>query len=592
MSAESTSSGTLVVERDVACPMRDGAILRADVYRPASGSHPTLITRTPYSKDHPLSVTNLMFPPVVAAERGYAVVVQDVRGRFKSDGFWEPLRCEARDGYDTVEWAARQPWSTGDVGLYGSSYMGVTTLQAVAASPPSLRTAVAYLTGGNYQDGWVYTGNALELLFNLRWAAGQALPELHRFGYSDDQLERARARLRWILDRPDDAMTFTPLEEIFEPLESAASYWREWLRHARYDEYWQSVDLTTSLSDVEIPVLNIAGWYDGFLGGQLKVHALLTGFGAGEDMDGAATGKPAHELVIGPWDHESYQGMRPNAAGDAFFGPEAVSGAAGLSERILGWFDTWLRSDAPQQPSRAPVRYFHMGPDQWREAATWPPPAPGTSLYLTSAGSANTREGDGRLVVEPAGVDSVDSYLYDPHHPVPTVGGRHLGYGYGRAGVQDQSKVELRPDVLCYTGPLLTDPLDVIGPVRLLLHVRSSAKYTDFTAKLVDVRPDSYCANVAEGIRRIGDDDGDLRGDEPVRVEIDLWDTAYRFAPGHRIRVEVSSSNFPKFDRNGNVVPVPSSSSQDHWKPAVQHVHSGPRHPSVLVLGTPAGMEL
>lgn len=588
MSAESVGSTRLVVERDVACPMRDGTILRADVYRPESGSHPTLVTRTPYSKDHPLSVTNLMFPPVVAAERGYAVVVQDVRGRFRSDGRWEPFRCEADDGYDTVEWAARQGWSTGEVGLYGSSYMGVTTLQAVAAAPPSLRTAIAYLTGGNYQDGWVHTGQALELLFNLRWTAGQALPELHRFGYSEDQLERAKARLRWILDEPDSAMRFTPLADIFEPLESAASYWREWLRRPTYDEYWQSVDLTRSLVDVEIPVLNIAGWYDGFLGGQLEVHDLLTR----TEADGAPRSTPAHELVIGPWDHESYQGMRPNAAGDAFFGPDAVSGAAGLGERILGWFDRWLGGDAPPRERRAPVQYFHMGPHKWCDADAWPPPGPGTTLFLASGGSANTREGDGRLTAAPEGVGAVDSYLYDPHDPVPTVGGRHLGYGYGRAGVQDQSAVELRPDVLCYTGPLLTSTLDVIGPVRLVLHVRSSARYTDFTAKLVDVRPDGYCANVVESILRVGPDVGDLDGDEPVRIEIDLWDTAYRFDIGHRVRVELSSSNFPKFDRNGNVAAVPSSSSEDDWCSAVQHVHTGPRHPSALHLGLQREKEL
>jgi putative CocE/NonD family hydrolase len=581
----------VVVERDVACPMRDGTILRADVYRPESGSHPTLVTRTPYSKDNPLSVTNLMFVPLVAAERGFVVVVQDVRGRFKSDGFWEPILCEGDDGYDMVEWAAQQEWSTGDVGIFGSSYMGATALQALATAPPHLRTAVAYLTGGNYQDGWVYTGNALELLFNLRWTAGQTLAELHRFDFSGAELESARARLRWILDDPDRAMRFTPLEDIFEPLERAVPYWREWLSHPRYDEFWESVDLTKSLAGVDVPVLNIAGWYDGFLGGQLKVYDVLTGR---NDSDGArvAGARSAHELDIGPWDHESYQGMRPNFAGDAFFGPEAVSGAAGLSERILGWFDRWLRPDVPQPASSAPVRYFHMGPHQWREAPAWPPPGAGTSLFLTSGGSANSRKGDGRLHAEPGQVEIVDSYVHDPRNPVPTAGGRHLGYGYGRAGVQDQSTIELRPDVLCYTTPQLTAPLDVIGPVRLRLHVRSSAQYTDFTAKLVDVRPDGYCANVAEGILRIGAGGGDLRGEEPVAIEVDLWDTAYRFEPGHQVRLEVSSSNFPKFDRNGNVTPVPSSSAEHDWQPAVQRIHSGPRYPSVLRLGTLPEKEL
>ncbi|HET8616591.1 MAG TPA: CocE/NonD family hydrolase [Actinomycetales bacterium] len=577
-------TGTVVVERDLPCVMRDGTILRTDVYRPAEGRHPVLVSRTPYGKDHPMAVTNLMFPPVVAASRGFVVVVQDVRGRHASDGDWEPFRCEGDDGYDAVEWAAAQPWSTSDVAVFGSSYLGVTALQAVASRPPHLRCAVAYLTGGDYREGWVFSGGALELLFNLRWAAGQALAELHRHGLAPADAAAARERLRWVLERPREAMRFTPLVDVFAPWDDVVPYWRDWLEHQHDDEYWAGVDLTRSLRGPTVPVLSIAGWYDGFLGGQLAAWQSLTaGVGHGDPRVDTP-----HQLLIGPWDHESYQGMRPDAAGEDFFGHTAVSGAAGLSDTILDWCGRWLRPgerpgerDAPT----APVRYFHMGPHVWRDAERWPPHAGRTEYHLTSGGRANSRHGDGRLTSTAPDSCSIDSYRHDPHDPVPTCGGRHLGYGYGRAGVLNQVEVEDRADVLCFTTGLLTAPQDVVGPVRLELHVTSSAVSTDFCAKLVDVRADGYCANVAEGVHRVPP--GRLSVSGPTRVVIELGDTAYRFAAGHRIRLEVASSNFPKLDRHGGLGDQPARTHEGDWQPAVQRVHCGPDHPSRLVLAGP-----
>jgi len=565
----------LIVDRHVPIELRDGTTLRADVYRPEQGQYPVLVHRIPYNRQTPMALTNSMFPPLIAAGRGYAVVVQDTRGRFGSDGHFSPFRQEAEDGYDTIEWAAAQPWSNGRVAIYGSSYMGVTALQAVASAPPHLVTAIAYLTGGNYQNGWVYTGGALELLFNLRWSAGPAASELYRLGLSPDEEKAARARLRWISHQPAEALRFTPIEEVFGPAAAAIPFWKEWMEHPRYDDYWSPVDLTTTLENTTIPVLNVTGWYDAFLIGHLQAWATLqqgpTGVG--------------HELLIGPWDHESVQSVRNNAAGDRFFGPQAVGGAAGLADRFLSWFDRHLKPGEDQVHAPLAVRYFHMGPDVWREATSWPPETEARILYLGSGGSANTRLGNGLLVPQPPQQPAVDSYVYDPLNPVPTRGGRHLGFQYGRAGVQDQAELELRTDILVYTGAALTTAFDTIGHVRATLHVRSSAPATDFTAKLVDVRPDGYCANVAEGILRVDSALGDLQGGVPLEITIDLGDTAYRFEIGHRVRLEISSSNFPRFDRHGNVEGPPSATRAADWVSGAQQLWTGSSYPSRVSMG-------
>lgn len=565
----------MVVDRHVECEMRDGTVLRADVYRPDDDEpRPVLVHRIPYNRQNPMSLTNSMFPPMVAASRGYVVVVQDTRGRFGSDGSFQPFTQEGADGYDTIEWAASQSWSNGRVGIYGSSYMGVTALQAVAARPPHLTAAIAYLTGGNYQDGWVYSGGAFEWLFNLRWAAGPAASEMHRLGLDAETEKDMRRRLEWIVHDPEHALWHTPIADVFGDVAETIPFWSEWMEHPGYGPYWESVDLSRTLVGTTIPTLNVAGWYDPFLFGQLEVwRALRQGSGA-----------TVHELMIGPWDHETYQSVHSNAAGDRFFGPSAVGGASGLGRTFLGWFDRHLR-DVPPEAEQAPVRYFHMGPDHWVSTTNWPPAVDSTAMFLRSGGGANSSLGDGTLIDRSPDSEVVDSFIYDPRDPVPTLGGRHLGFRYGRAGIRDQADLELRDDVLVYTGPILTEPVDILGAVRLIVYVRSSAPTTDFTAKLVDVAPDGYCANVAEGIYRVTEADGDLTGPVPVEVCIDMWDTAYRFAAGHRIRLEVSSSNFPRFDRNGNVAGGSAFVPEHEWTTAAQQVWSGPNHPSRLILG-------
>lgn len=575
-----TAGMHIICERDVACEMRDGTVLRADVYRPDdTGPLPVLLHRIPYGKDHPLCVTNLMFPPIVAAARGYAVVVQDVRGRGASDGRWEPLRPEASDGYDSVEWAAAQPWADGRVGVYGSSYMGVTALQAVAAAPPHLAAAVAYLTGASYHDGWVHSGGAFELVFNLRWAAAQALAEAHRTDLDDPDRQAALARLRWITDNPFAAARATPLAEVFGPADPLVPYWREWLARPRRDGYWAAVDARQGLSAATVPVLSILGWYDGFLRAHLDAVAALD--------DALHAGRsPSHEIIIGPWDHEAYQGTRANAAGEELFGSEAASGAAGLGETILSFFDRVLRPDSaePTPPEALRVRYFVVGANQWRRAHRWPPAGDHRRWYLRSDGA-----GGRTLSPEAPEVSAADTFRYDPLDPVPTRGGRHLGYWYGRAGIVDQAGLEARDDLLCYTGSHLVEPLELAGPVRVRLYARSGASHTDLTAKLIDVRPDGYAANIAEGIVRVTPDIAVLDGASPAQVEIDLCDVAYRLEAGHRLRLEVASSNFPRFDRHGNLPGVPAHTAEEDWAATTQEIRTGPATPSHVSFVVPHG---
>lgn len=565
---------SLHIDRNIACPMRDGTVLRCDIYRPALGGRfPVLLNRTPYGKTHPKYVTSLILHPFDAITRGYVVVVQDTRGRYESDGEWTPLHGEAEDGYDTVEWAARQPWSNGDVAIFGSSYMGVTALQAAAAHPPHLHAVVAYLTGANYHDGWVYSGGAFELLFNLRWCAKQALETLNRSALEGKARERALERLLWINDNPEEAVNFTPVEEVFGQAEIVVPYWRQWLRHSSYDDYWRAVDATDAVAAANIPVLNIAGWYDGLLKGQMDLHRAITR--RRERYRNSAR----EELMIGPWDHETYHSVRPTFAGEASFGSHSIGGTPGLGRKVLDWLDGYLRSPQPCDEGRDPVTYFMMGPNEWRTSRTWPPSSREKSMYL-SGGNANSSNGDGKLTDEAPPDQSVNKYVHDPRHPVPTIGGRHLGYWYRPSGVVDQAQVEMRPDILVFTSDPFPRDVQLAGQIRVELYVRSSAKSSDFTAKLVDVRVDGYCANIAEGIQRVTLNDET----DPQLVKINLWDSAYVFPTGSKVRLEIASSNFPRFDVNGGLSETPAATHRSDWRSSMQEVFSGAAFPSRVIL--------
>jgi hypothetical protein len=575
-------STTVIVERDIRVQMRDGVRLATDVYRPKrDGPWPVLLERTPYGKSFAWFTAGLIVNPLVAVERGYAVVVQDTRGRSGSQGPFEPFLHEADDGYDTVEWAASQPWSDGAVGVFGSSYLGVTALQAALAAPPHLKAGVSYLTGANYHNGWTYSGGAFELSFNLWWTSFLAWDTFARARLRPKEREATLAALAEVASDWETAARHLPLAEL-PAFKKVAPYWREWLEHPSYDAFWKRVDQTAKAGGLKVPLLQVAGWFDNFARGHFDLLAAM------QSIRGRAKGRS--RLVIGPWDHEAYLSVRPTSSGSREFGPAAVGGVTLMSDLVLGWFDQWLKDeDSCAASDAAPVRYFVMGENRWAGALTWPPKHKPTAWYLRSAGAANSRLGDGALSPGEPGPDPPDSFLYDPADPVPSIGGRTLAPIFGPGGIQDQSDVELRDDVLVYTSPMLTAPVSIAGPVTAVLHVSSSAVDTDVTAKLVDVEPDGFCANVAEGIIRARYREGFnrevlLAQGEPTELTVDLWHVAHTFLPGHAIRLEVSSSSFPRWDRNLNCATSPGRAGPDELQVAVQQVHHDPAHPSRLVL--------
>lgn len=569
-----------IVDRDVPVEMRDGVELATDVYRPAEdGAYPTLVQRTPYDKSDAQVAGGLMFNPLNAVDRGYAVVVQDVRGRYASEGAWEPMRNERDDGYDTVEWTADQDWSDGNVGIYGPSYMGLTAWQAVVADPPHLEAAFPYVTGSNYHEGWTYTGGAFELGFNLWW-----ITFLLGFDTADrlprEQAKEAKRGLARMSFNLEDAVHYLPLVELPGFRNAAVSYWQDWLEHPTYDSYWEEIDVTAHVDGVTIPVLHATGWYDMFLRGHLDVYDAIRQEATLEAVEN-------QHLIIGPWSHDQYMSEAITKVGDKELGVKAPAGPPFVNDVAFQWFDAHLKDDERALEDVPRVRYFQLGDDQWRGVDEWPPESTSVEYYLHSNGDANTRSGDGRLTRELPGNETPDSYDYDPADPVPSVGGRTTMPNLGHAGVKDQSEVEKRDDVLVYTSPKRTTPLQLAGPLTVRLYAASSSSDTDFTAKLVDVHPDSYVAIVAEGIQRARyrksrETAVFMTPGEVHEFDIDLWATAYTFEPGHRLRVEISSSNFPRFDRNLNTEkPVAEA---DDVQVATQQVFHDGEHPSHISL--------
>jgi putative CocE/NonD family hydrolase len=585
-------SKMVTIDRDVAVPMRDGVTLRADVYQPAQGGPwPVIVERTPYSKGLPGAQ---IFRAFEAIDRGYALVIQDVRGRYASEGDWEPFRGEGADGYDTVEWVAEQSWCDGAVAVSGASYLAMTSLQTAVAAPPHLRCAIAYLCPSNYFDGYAYCGGAFELGDKLKWAASQSKNALDRAKLSVEQRAAIGAGLEQLAADPWAAVRKLPIRDALPGHRLVGQYWDDWLDHSRYDAYWEAVDCVRHANAVQVPVLHIAGWYDGFLKGHVDLERAL------RERSGEAV-RDQHRFIIGPWEHESYLGQRPSFAGVRNFGPRAVGGIPGLSRFALGWFDRWTKdpnagsgTDAPAGHLAHRVRYFAMGENEWREEDHWPPPSEMTSFFLDSEGSANTRGGDGRLVGQVPDAEVEDTYAFDPLNPVPSCGGRFMAYQLGPGGVQDQRAIEERPDVLVYTSASLERDVVVAGPVGMRLFVASTGLDTDFTAKLVEVTADGPVWNVAEGVLRCRyrqgfDVETFLVPGEVTEIEIDLWDTAYRFSAGSQIRVEISSSNFPRFDRNPNTGQSVADAGAADFQVAQQRVAHGPAHPSCLVLSMQAG---
>ncbi len=573
----------IVVEKSLQIAMRDGVRLATDVYRPeAAGSWPTLVMRLPYNKEIN-SLLNFGFDVMRGVQAGYAIVCQDTRGRYASEGEFNPFFDEARDGADTVAWAASQPWSSGAVGMIGGSYFGATQWTAATEAPPALRAIAPFVTTDQYYDNWAYQGGAFQLGFNLHWTLSSlALGEVVRRMGAGAAKPEEFAELVSAIDANDTLYRRLPLAEVPE-LKDYAPYYYEWLDHPSYDRYWKATAPRESWDRITAPALNVGGWYDLFLGGTIANYQGMKRHG------GSEAARRHQRLVIGPWAHGPLAGWFPEES----FGLMGGTDAFDLTGLQLRWFDWLLKGEENGAADDKPVSLFVMGVNEWRQEDDWP--VPGTEFrdyYLHSSGRANTVQGDGSLSTDAPGDEPEDVYLYDPRNPVPTTGGATFLPGLfigANAGPRDQRTVERRPDVLCYTTEPLAQPVQVMGPVEAVLYVSSSAVDTDFTAKLVDVAPDGRAVNVADGIIRARyrdsyEDPRPLEPEQVYRIRVDLVATANVFAAGHRIRLEVSSSNFPRFDRNTNTGGVIARESMADIRQAVNRVHHRPNQASRLVL--------
>lgn len=565
--AFSQAAPDVVIERNVGMKTRDGVTLKADIYRPAGeGNFPTLLQRTPYNKDGSAEFARR------AVARGFMVVVQDVRGRYASEGEWYTFKHETDDGFDTVEWASALPHSNGKVGMFGGSYVGATQMLTAIGHPPHLAGICPVVTASNYHENWTYQGGALEQWFDESWTTGLA----------QDTLNRAiRAASNAVVGDSVLPLKQYPLfnlgQETPVAAEKLAPYFLDWLAHPTYDSYWKQWSIEENYQNIQVPSLTIAAWYDIFQGGSLRNYL---GMKAHAGNDAARAGQ---RLLVTIGGHAG--GGRTIGAVD--FGPAAEQ--FDENSLTLDWYDYLLQGKQNQFASSKPVRIFVMGENQWRDEDAWPlERAKATSYYLHSAGKANTAAGDGALSTATAANEQADSFVYDPAHPVPTVGGplccdsEHLG-----AGPRDQKDVEARPDVLVYATPPLDADVEVTGPVTLDLFAKSSAVDTDFTAKLVDVGPDGFARNLTEGILRARFRESTTTATPitPGKVyeyKIDVWSTSNVFLKGHRIRLEVSSSNFPRFDRNLNT--GKSAADDAKFVKATNTVLHDSEHPSALVL--------
>ena len=563
----------VLVEKDVAIPLRDGVTTLADVYRPLTGPPaPVVLVRTPYDKEIAMAAIGVMPSWLKLAERGYAVVVQDVRGRFASEGAFYPFANEGPDGYDSVVWAGQQPWSNGRVAVLGASYFGATTLLAAREQPPGLAAIIPIITADDYHAGWAYQGGAFELAFMGTWGAGLAAAQFLR---ADCPVSpEARGQLQKAMANPMAMLSHTPIAQMpgmSEP--EIAPFWGDWTAHRANTGYWQQWRIADSYDTLAVPAFHIGGWFDIFLAGTLRNFQGL-----------AKAGNAPQKLLIGPWAHSSYD----RYLGALEFGP---LGPANFSGAVLDgnrWLDRHLRGDEAVDTGPA-VRYFVMGANEWRTADAWPPEGSVTERwYLHSEGSANSLRGNGQISHEkPAGDEPSDVFLYDPARPVPTVGGNTLMTSIRQPGPWDQREVEQRDDVLVYTSAPLTKPLTVAGPVLVHLTATTDGPDTDWTAKLVDVFRDGKAVNLCDGIIRARYRDSReqatlLTPGEVVAYTIDLVATAHQFAPGHCLRVEISSSNFPRFDRNTNT--GGDIATESGWRVAVQRVFHSSERPSWLEL--------
>lgn len=521
-------------------PMRDGVRLSTNVFLPpANGRSPVLLVRTPYGKGRHLISSYRGF-----IRNGFAVVVQDVRGRYDSPGEFDPLMQEGPDGSDTLDWIAQQPWSNGSVGMLGGSYLGIAQWRAALTGNPHLKAIFPVVSGyDEYFDRFYSRGGAVKFGHRLLWIS----ENVRAPGYQPPPFSTI---VRHLPIRTSDQVAAG----------RRVGFWQRILDHPTYDAFWRSISTREHIDKVRVPAFIVTGWYDNFAESDLEAFAALSARAGG------------HRIVVGPWGHN----MSIPFKGEPF----GRNTGAPVRRYQIDWFNYWMKTPQPAREfEHPPVRIFVMGLNKWRDEREWPLlRARPTPFYLSSEGGLALRPSRGGR----------DQFTYDPRRPAPTMGGAICcNPKIFPWGPMDQQGVEARDDVLVYsTAPLASD-IEVTGPVRVVLHVSTSAPDTDFTAKLVDVFPDGYARNLCDGILRLryrkSLESAELaRPGEVYAITIQAGVTSNLFRAGHRIRLEVSSSNFPRFDRNPNTGTLVADERLS--KTARQTVYYGGSHASHVLL--------
>jgi len=522
----------VIIDDGVRVKMRDGVSLVADIYRPnGEGKFPVLLERTPYDRKGESDMAYQM------AAHGYVVVLQDTRGRYDSGGEFYPFRNESQDGFDTVEWAAQLKYADGKVGMFGGSYVGATQMLAAMEHPPHLLAIFPYVTGSDYYDGWTYQNGVLMQWFSSSWTSILAVETLRR---------RANENLR-----PKEWVTTLPVENYqvlsLPPFSDLAPYFHDWIEHERNDAYWKQWRISDHYGEMNVKGLHAAGWHDLFLKGSIKNYTGLHAQATTPDV------RAGQRLIVGPWTHgpTSSEGK----VGDVVFGRSAV---LDMTETALKWFDYTLKGVQNEYASATPVRIFVMGDNVWRDEHEFPLARTRYArYYLHSSRGANGATGDGVLSITAPGAEHPDQFDYDPKNPVPTIGGRLCCGVVLPACPFDQRPNESRPYVLVFSTPPLERDLEVTGFVSVDLYAATSAPDTDFTALLADVDQTGYARFLTDGVVRARYRNATERPEEIVpgqvyKYTIDLWATSNVFKAGHKVRLYVSSSNFPRFNRNLN----------------------------------------
>lgn len=539
---------------DVKVPMRDGIQLSTDLYLPrAPGKFPAVLIRTPYSNN----LEDLIKKGRQLANQGYACVLQDVRGRWDSEGEFYPFHNEAVDGFDTQEWIGRQPWANGKIGMSGASYPACVQWLSAPLRSRYLTCLVPRVMCNDYFDELFYPGGAFHLSLAITWAMRSYAPTAQDIGFHN-----------WT-----EVFRTLPLEKMFEVVGHDVPFWKDWLEHSTDDEYWAAIKVKDKFHEITVPALEMGGWFD------LYSKDSFTNFNGLRQQGGSKETRKS-KLIVGPWPHILSTCTR---TGDVDFGANSM---VDLDELELRWFDYYLKGIDNGIHDEPPIRLFIMGINEWRHEHEWPlERTDWQKWHLHSGGHANTAIGDGTLSDDSPTNEAPDRFVYDPEYPVHTMGGGNCcSPEVVPWGPYDQRPIEMRSDVLCYTTPPLEKDLEVTGPIQMILYASSDAPDTDWTAKLVDVSPTGYAMNLSDGIiraryRESRTNPTPIQPGKVYKYTISVGATGNVFRKGHRIRVEVSSSNFPHFDRNPNTGhPFGKDAELRQARQAVYHSQEYPSH--------------